>query len=396
MADVRTTISSWAWVDGDIGELADEHNVWTWNNKGRRYALVPRALADDLPDTALPPLVLTGLVPPSIEAGGTGDLVTVSGTGFRPACRVWADEAAQLTTYVNDRTLTYMAQAAAAGSQTITVRDGAAVSNALELAVTAPPVQLPYPLTLPWSAAFWADGPKMRGVGLAEGAPVDVWPDEMAVGRFLTATNGPAGVWRDGAPRAVQMLGPREPTPPRSFFEAPLAAGAQIPIIVVLIATYDAAAEDAPVADQGELDEDGMPKAGWPAPFGLRTAQGESTSAQCLTTSGNEVYGQCPPAPQVIANRAWGAVPHILQFDLLPGVGGLRLTIDGLARAVSTGAPNPATVFTHFDLAGFAAWMNWPGMFHFVGVSQDPAGFDDATRAELVAWANATYGTPLP
>lgn len=79
--------------------------------------------------------VLTGLVPASI-ASGAPTPVTVSGSSFMPGSRVWADEEAQATTYVNPTTLRYNAEADQAGSQTITVRTGSKTSAPIELTVT--------------------------------------------------------------------------------------------------------------------------------------------------------------------------------------------------------------------------------------------------------------------
>jgi hypothetical protein len=85
-------------------------------------------------DASTPP-VLESLAPSSIVAGAGPTPVTVTGTGFVPASTVWADEEAQVTTYVSDTELDYDAQADQAGTQTITVRD-AGTSNAIELTVT--------------------------------------------------------------------------------------------------------------------------------------------------------------------------------------------------------------------------------------------------------------------
>jgi hypothetical protein len=83
------------------------------------------------------PVVLAGLAPASIVAGVGPVPVTVTGSGFTPAATVWADEESQTTTVVSGTELGYNAQADQAGSQTITVRDGATVSNSVELTVSA-------------------------------------------------------------------------------------------------------------------------------------------------------------------------------------------------------------------------------------------------------------------
>lgn len=84
---------------------------------------------------ALPTPVLSGLVPASIASGAPTPM-TVSGSGFAPASKVWADEEAQITSYVNPTTLRYTAEADQAGTQTITVRTGSKTSAAIELTVT--------------------------------------------------------------------------------------------------------------------------------------------------------------------------------------------------------------------------------------------------------------------
>jgi IPT/TIG domain len=81
------------------------------------------------------PLTLASLNPTSITAAAAPELVTLTGTGFTSASRVWADEEEQITTHVSSTELTYMAQGDDEGSQTITVRRGAEVSNSIELTV---------------------------------------------------------------------------------------------------------------------------------------------------------------------------------------------------------------------------------------------------------------------
>jgi hypothetical protein len=94
-------------------------------------------------DQSLPPWVispptptLTALDPASIVAGDPPVVVTLTGTNFTPLSKVWADEEAQATTYVDATTLAYNAQADMVGSQTITVHNEPEVSNAIELEVT--------------------------------------------------------------------------------------------------------------------------------------------------------------------------------------------------------------------------------------------------------------------
>lgn len=86
------------------------------------------------PPDAVPP-VLSSLNPATIVSGAPPVPITVTGSGFLPASRVWADEEGQVTTYVSDTELVYQAQADMPGTQTITVHD-AAPSNAIELTVT--------------------------------------------------------------------------------------------------------------------------------------------------------------------------------------------------------------------------------------------------------------------
>ena len=89
------------------------------------------------PDLFGPPPtpVLVSLNPTSIVAGQPPVALTITGTGFTPNSKVWADEAAQLTQDVDSTTLIYGAQASAEGTQTITVKNGSIVSNAIELTV---------------------------------------------------------------------------------------------------------------------------------------------------------------------------------------------------------------------------------------------------------------------
>lgn len=106
----------------------------------RRRGIVGVSVFDaSYPDWVVnPPLpTLTSLAPPSIVAGAAPTAVTLTGTNFTPASHVWADEEQQLTEYVSPTTLRYAGQADAAGSQTITVHNGARASNAVELNVTA-------------------------------------------------------------------------------------------------------------------------------------------------------------------------------------------------------------------------------------------------------------------
>jgi hypothetical protein len=86
-----------------------------------------------------PAPTLTSLAPPSVVVA-TPTLVTLTGTGFSAWSKVWADEEAQVTTFVNPTTLTYHAEADQEGSQTITVHDPNGVSNAVELDVGEQPV----------------------------------------------------------------------------------------------------------------------------------------------------------------------------------------------------------------------------------------------------------------
>jgi hypothetical protein len=96
-------------------------------------------------DTSLPaditnpeppePPVLDAIAPTSIVGDSTPYPITVTGSSFTSGSKVWADEEAQATTFVDETTLTYNAQADQAGTQTITVRTGSEVSNSVELTV---------------------------------------------------------------------------------------------------------------------------------------------------------------------------------------------------------------------------------------------------------------------
>ena len=81
-----------------------------------------------------PAPTLTSLSPDYIHLGAPTTVV-VTGTGFSRWSKVWADEAAQNTTYVSPTELTYWAQADQVGSQTITVHDPNGTSEAIELQV---------------------------------------------------------------------------------------------------------------------------------------------------------------------------------------------------------------------------------------------------------------------
>lgn len=86
-------------------------------------------------DIVLAAPVLTTLAPATIAAGAPVP-VTITGTGFAGYSVVWVDEVAYPGTLVSPTSMTFNAQASSAGSQTITVRNGPEVSNAVELAVT--------------------------------------------------------------------------------------------------------------------------------------------------------------------------------------------------------------------------------------------------------------------
>jgi IPT/TIG domain len=79
---------------------------------------------------------LTGLDPASIVVDEPTEC-TVTGTGFRADCVVFADEGPQVTTYVSDTEVRYTAQADRVGAQDVTVHNDTLVSNSLSLAVTA-------------------------------------------------------------------------------------------------------------------------------------------------------------------------------------------------------------------------------------------------------------------
>lgn len=84
-----------------------------------------------------PPTPAVTAVNPASVVVNTPTVVTITGTGFTPASRVWADEEGQSTTYVSSTTLRYTAEADQVGSQTITVHNGSEVSAGRELTVTA-------------------------------------------------------------------------------------------------------------------------------------------------------------------------------------------------------------------------------------------------------------------
>lgn len=148
-----------------------------------------------------PTPVLTSLAPPSIVAGDAPVVVTLTGTGFTPASKVWADEEQQLTTYVDDTTLRYDAEADLEGSQTITVRNAAEISNGIELDVTAaepaPPAAPPAGVTAGTPGAFEPDGAavpatigELRALAIGDGA---AW----ASGEYVVIGSG--NVHWDGA-----------------------------------------------------------------------------------------------------------------------------------------------------------------------------------------------------
>jgi len=88
-----------------------------------------------------PPLLFVtptlALLNPASIVVNTPTQVTVTGTGFHPGSVIWADEEAQVTTYVSATILRYTAQADAVGAQDITVHNGSAASASLTLTVTA-------------------------------------------------------------------------------------------------------------------------------------------------------------------------------------------------------------------------------------------------------------------
>jgi hypothetical protein len=45
------------------------------------------------------------------------------------------------------------------------------------------------PLSLPWTHAYWAEGPAMAALGYSNGASVDLWPDEIGSADLTQATS---------------------------------------------------------------------------------------------------------------------------------------------------------------------------------------------------------------
>jgi hypothetical protein len=91
------------------------------------------------PDLLGPPEapVLDALDPDTITVGPPPTPLVITGSNFNANSKVWADEEAQLTTFVSDTELTYNAEADREGTQTITVRHGGLSSDAIELTVAA-------------------------------------------------------------------------------------------------------------------------------------------------------------------------------------------------------------------------------------------------------------------
>jgi hypothetical protein len=110
-----------------------------------RVTYYDQSIPPDLLGPPVPPVVpvISNLTPNTIVAGDPAVTVTVTGLNFLQSSVVWADEEAQTTTYISAGSLSYQAQADQEGTQDITVRQGAEVSNSVALTVEAAPEEPP-------------------------------------------------------------------------------------------------------------------------------------------------------------------------------------------------------------------------------------------------------------
>lgn len=213
-------------------------------------------------------------------------------------------------------------------------------------------------LALGWTAAYWTEGPEFQALGLADGAAISTWPDEIGTADLTQSTAVNKPTYRSGY--AGLNTRPAADSDGGDYMSTTAISVSQ-PFTIAAVLHGSASGQAIGSANQSDTVWFGYWSAGaWNANAGSTITGG--------TANGNA---------------------HLLVFE---GNGASsRLLIDGVQVAsgnAGANAINGLRAFGFFTTGSF----NHAGAASFYGIA---SGILSAgVQATLLAWSQSTYGTP--